>query len=115
GAVRDGQLFCYNMLAFVDSDFLEKAAQYLLQPDGRAKIKELGLRPDLISVAPSVARSMAVISLAATSRPKSTTGLPRSRRCSSSTTYNYSISIQIRWTSITSRWIRRNMATYWCR
>ena len=48
GAVRDGQLFCYNMLAFVDSDFLEKAAQYLLQPDGRAKIKELGLRPDLM-------------------------------------------------------------------
>src|SRR5262249_29155654 len=28
--------------------FLEKAAQYLLQPDGRAKIKELGLRPDLM-------------------------------------------------------------------
>jgi arylsulfatase len=36
------------MLAFVDSDFLEKAAQYLLQPDGQAKIKELGLRPDLM-------------------------------------------------------------------
>jgi arylsulfatase A-like enzyme len=46
-AVRDGQLFCYNMFAYVDGDFLLKAAQYLLQPDGRAKIKELGLRPDL--------------------------------------------------------------------
>ena len=48
GAVRDGQLFCYNMFAYLDGDFLEKAAQYLLQPDGRAKIKELGLRPDLM-------------------------------------------------------------------
>jgi arylsulfatase A-like enzyme len=48
GAVRDGQLFCYNMFAYVDGDFLEKAAQYLLRPDGPAKIKELGLRPDVM-------------------------------------------------------------------
>ena len=47
GAVRDGQLFCYNMFAYLDGDFLEKAAQYLSQPDGRAKIKESGLRPDM--------------------------------------------------------------------
>jgi len=46
-AVRDGQLFCYNMFAYIDGDFLEKAAQYLLQPDGKAKIKELGLRPEI--------------------------------------------------------------------
>lgn len=46
-AVRDGQLFCYNMFAYLDGDFLLKAAQYLLQPDGRAKVKEMGLRPDL--------------------------------------------------------------------
>ena len=45
--VRDGQLFCYNMFAYVDGDFLEKAAQYLAQPGGREKIKESGLRPDL--------------------------------------------------------------------
>ncbi len=47
-AVRDGQLFCYNMFAYMDGDFLEKAAQYLFQPDGRAKIKEAGLRPDIM-------------------------------------------------------------------
>jgi len=46
-AVRDGQLFCYNMFAYVDGDFMEKAVQFLLQPGGAAKIKETGLRPDL--------------------------------------------------------------------
>jgi arylsulfatase A-like enzyme len=46
-AVRDGQLFCYNMFAYVDGEFLEKASQYLLQPGGMAKIKESGLRPDI--------------------------------------------------------------------
>lgn len=46
-AVRDGQLFCYNMFAYLDGDFLEKAAEYLFQPDGKAKIKELSLRPDI--------------------------------------------------------------------
>jgi len=47
GAVRDGQLYCYNMFAYLDGDFLEKAAQYLLQPGGMARIKEAGLRPDI--------------------------------------------------------------------
>jgi arylsulfatase len=47
GALRDGQLFCYNMFAYLDGDFLEKSVQYLLQPGGAAKIKESGLRPDL--------------------------------------------------------------------
>ena len=47
GAARDGQLFCYNMFAYLDGDFLEKAAQYLFQPDGRTKVKESGLRPDM--------------------------------------------------------------------
>ena len=46
-AVRDGQLFCYNMFAYLDGDFFEKAAQYLLQPDGKTRIKESGLRPDI--------------------------------------------------------------------
>jgi arylsulfatase len=45
--VRDGQLFCYNMFAYLDGDFLVKAAQFLLQPDGREKIKQSGLRPDV--------------------------------------------------------------------
>lgn len=46
-AVRDGQLFCYNMFAYIDGDFLEKAAQFLLQPSGMARIKESGLRPEV--------------------------------------------------------------------
>jgi arylsulfatase len=46
-AVRDGQLFCYNMFAYMDGDYLEKAVQYLLQPDGNAKLKQSGLQPDL--------------------------------------------------------------------
>ena len=47
GTVRDAQLFCYNMFAYLDGPFLQKAAQYLLQPDGKEKIKQLGLQPDI--------------------------------------------------------------------
>jgi arylsulfatase len=45
-AVRDGQLFCFNMFATLDGDFLEKARD-LVKQGGAAKIKESGLRPDL--------------------------------------------------------------------
>jgi arylsulfatase len=45
--VRDGQLFCFNMFATLDGDFLEKARDLVMQPGGPAKIKESGLRPDL--------------------------------------------------------------------
>lgn len=48
GSVRDGQLFCYNMFAYLDGDFMKKASQYLLQPGGAAKIKEMGMRPDMM-------------------------------------------------------------------
>lgn len=47
GTVRDGQLFCYNMFAYIDGDFMQKAVQLLRQPDGAAAIKASGLRPDL--------------------------------------------------------------------
>ena len=47
-AVRDGALFCYNMLAYIDGDFMFKAAPFLLAPDGKKKMKEAGLRPDLM-------------------------------------------------------------------
>jgi arylsulfatase len=50
-AIRDGSLFCYNMLAYIDGDFALKAVGLLLQPDGKAKlqeaVKEGRLRPDL--------------------------------------------------------------------
>ncbi len=51
GAIRDGMLFCYNMLAYIDGDFLEKAVDVLQQPDGKVKLKEAlkagAIRPDL--------------------------------------------------------------------
>ncbi|KAF0101779.1 MAG: sulfatase [bacterium] len=45
-AVRDGQLYCFNMFASLDGSFLQKARD-LLKQGGPAKIKESGLRPDL--------------------------------------------------------------------
>lgn len=49
--VRDGALFCYNMFAYIDGDFMEKAVSVLRQPDGKAKLKEAAkagrMRPDL--------------------------------------------------------------------
>ena len=50
-AVREGVLYCYNMFAYIDGDFLEKAVALLRQPDGKAKLKEAAssgaLRPNL--------------------------------------------------------------------
>jgi arylsulfatase A-like enzyme len=47
GAVRDGQLFCFNMFATLDGDFLKKARD-LLKEGGPAKVKEAGLHPDFM-------------------------------------------------------------------
>jgi len=50
-AIRDGALFCYNMFAYIDGDFMAKAVAMMQQPDGKAKIKEAAtagtMRPDL--------------------------------------------------------------------
>ena len=50
-AIRDGSLYCYNMFAYIDGDFLKKAVGVLQQPDGKAKLKEAAtsgaMRPDL--------------------------------------------------------------------
>ena len=50
-AIRDGALFCYNMFAYIDGDFMQKAVDVMSQPDGKAKLqmaaKEGLLRPDL--------------------------------------------------------------------
>jgi len=50
-AVRDGSLYCYNMFAYLDGDFMEKVVALAQQPDGKAKLKESAksgaLRPDL--------------------------------------------------------------------
>ncbi|MEJ8812884.1 sulfatase-like hydrolase/transferase [Variovorax ureilyticus] len=39
GAVRDGALYCYNMFAYVDGDFMQKAVALMTQPDGKDKLK----------------------------------------------------------------------------
>jgi len=50
-ALRDGALFCYNMFAYIDGDFIARAVAMLQQPDGKAKLKDAAadgtLRPDL--------------------------------------------------------------------
>jgi len=50
-SVRDGALFCYNMFAYIDGDFMMNAVEMLRQPDGKAKVKEAAasgaMRPDL--------------------------------------------------------------------
>jgi arylsulfatase len=50
-AVRDGALYCYNMFAYIDGDFLQRAVGVLQQPDGKAKLKQAvqdgSMRPDL--------------------------------------------------------------------
>ncbi|MGF1570651.1 MAG: sulfatase-like hydrolase/transferase [Nodosilinea sp.] len=46
-AVRDGQLYCFNMLSAVDGDFLMKALD-LLKEGGPEKFKAAGIRPNLL-------------------------------------------------------------------
>ena len=50
-AVREGALFCYNMFAYLDGDFMAKVVALMSQPEGKARVqaavKEGGLRPDL--------------------------------------------------------------------
>jgi arylsulfatase len=51
-AIRDGMLFCYNMFAYLDGDFMDKVIQIATSgPDGKAKLKAAAqsgqLRPDM--------------------------------------------------------------------
>jgi arylsulfatase len=50
GAVRDGALFCYNMFAYIDGGFMEKAVALLNEPGGKEKVQaaaKSGMRPDM--------------------------------------------------------------------
>ncbi len=47
-AIRDGALFCYNMLAYIDGDFLYKAVEYLQKGGKPDQLKNTGIRPDLM-------------------------------------------------------------------
>jgi len=46
-AVREGVLFNYNMFAYLDGEFLERAVAYLKQGGNPREIKNAGIRPDL--------------------------------------------------------------------
>ena len=50
-ALRDGALYCYNMFAYIDGDFMDKVVATMQQPDGKAKLREAAkegaMRPDL--------------------------------------------------------------------
>ncbi|HKU86836.1 MAG TPA: sulfatase-like hydrolase/transferase [Casimicrobiaceae bacterium] len=50
-AIRDGALYCYNMFAYIDGDFMQKVVATMQQPDGQAKVREAAkqgaLSPDL--------------------------------------------------------------------
>lgn len=45
--VRDGQLYCFNMFASLDGDFLLKARD-LIKEGGPEKLKEAGIHPDMM-------------------------------------------------------------------
>jgi len=47
-ALRDGQLYCFNMFATLDGEFLEKASELVRQPGGAEKLKQGALRPNLM-------------------------------------------------------------------
>ena len=47
-AVRDGALYCYNMLAYLDGDFLYKAVAHLHKGGKPADLKAAGVVPDLL-------------------------------------------------------------------
>ena len=50
-AVREGALYCYNMFAYIDGDFMRRVVATLQQPDGKARLKSAAaegtMRPDL--------------------------------------------------------------------
>jgi arylsulfatase A-like enzyme len=46
-AVRDGALFCYNMLAYLDGDFLAQAVEHLNRGGKPAEVKAAGIVPDM--------------------------------------------------------------------
>jgi len=50
-SVRDGSLYCFNMFAYIDGDFMEKVVAMMQQPDGKARLMEAAqrgeIRPDL--------------------------------------------------------------------
>lgn len=47
-AIHDGVLFNYNMFAYLDGEFLERAVAYMKQGGNPKEIKSAGIRPDMM-------------------------------------------------------------------
>jgi arylsulfatase len=47
-AVRDGMLFCYNMFAYLDGEFLEKGVAHLRKGGNPKELAASGVRPDMM-------------------------------------------------------------------
>ena len=47
-AVRDGMLFCYNMFAYLDGEFLEKGVAHLHKGGNPKELAASGVRPDMM-------------------------------------------------------------------
>ncbi|PWB63537.1 MAG: twin-arginine translocation pathway signal protein [Betaproteobacteria bacterium] len=47
-AVRDGMLFCYNMFAYLDGEFLEKGVAHLKKGGNPKDLAATGARPDMM-------------------------------------------------------------------
>ena len=47
-AVRDGMLFCYNMFAYLDGEFLEKGVAHLQKGGNPKDLAASGVRPDMM-------------------------------------------------------------------
>jgi arylsulfatase A-like enzyme len=47
-ALRDGALYCFNMFAYIDGDFIVKAVEHLKKGGKPAEIKAAGIVPDLM-------------------------------------------------------------------
>ncbi len=47
-AVRDGMLFCYNMFAYLDGEFLEKGVAHLQKGGNPKELAASGVRPDMM-------------------------------------------------------------------
>jgi arylsulfatase A-like enzyme len=47
-ALREGALFNYNMFAYLDADFLEKAVAYMQKGGNPKEIRNSGIRPDMM-------------------------------------------------------------------
>lgn len=46
-AAREGAVYCYNMFAYIDGDFMEKAVSIMLQPEGKEKVMAAVKRGEL--------------------------------------------------------------------